>query len=73
MRVVEINTTAWSDENLFIITNLTDKQIEKVIEPIVSEERENEKEYDNDDLLSALKKAYPKKVIMDGEADYLSF
>ena len=74
MRVVEINTTAYSDENLFIITDLTDDEIEAVIEPLVLAERNggDDDEYDNEMLFAELKKAYPNNVIFDGESHYLS-
>jgi len=72
MRVVEINTTAYSDENLFIITDLTDDEIEAVIEPLVLAERNGGDEYDNEMLFAELKKAYPNNVIFEGESHYLS-
>ena len=72
MRVVEINTTAYSDENLFIITDLTNDEIEAVIEPIVLAKRNGGDEYDNEMLFAELKEAYPNNVIFDGESDYLS-
>lgn len=74
MRVVEINTTAYSDENLFIITDLTNDEIEAVIEPLVLAERNggDDDEYDNEMLFDALKKAYPNNVIFEGESHYLS-
>jgi hypothetical protein len=73
MRVVEINTTAYSDENLFIITDLTNDEIEAVIEPLVLAERNGGDEYDNEMLFAELKKAYPNNVIFEGESHYLSF
>ena len=73
MRVVEINTTASSDENLFIITDLTNDEIEAVIEPLVLAERNGGDEYDNEMLFAELKKAYPNNVIFEGESHYLSF
>ena len=72
MRVVEINTTAYSDENLFIITDLTNDEIEAVIEPLVLAERNGDDEYDNEMLFAELKKAYPNNVILEGESHYLS-
>jgi hypothetical protein len=72
MRVVEINTTAYSDENLFIITDLTNDEIEAVIEPLVLAERNGGDEYDNEMLFAELKKAYPNNVIFEGESHYLS-
>lgn len=72
MRVVEINTTAYNDENLFIITDLTDNQIISVLHPIIEAERDGGEEYDNDMLILALEKAYPSKTIIAEEPHYLS-
>ena len=44
LRVIEINTTAWEEENFYLLTTLSDEQITKVITPIVMNERELEKE-----------------------------
>jgi hypothetical protein len=63
MRVVRINTTAWSEEDFYLETDLTIEQIEAVIKPIVLEERNNGKEYDNYTLTQALDKAYPNNDI----------
>jgi hypothetical protein len=50
IRLVEINTTAWREENIILVTDLTDEQIQKVITPIVLKERNSNEEYDNDTL-----------------------
>ena len=63
LRLVNINTTAYSEENFSLITNLTDEQIREVLEPIVEMERENGEEYDNDGLLGALLIVYPDNYI----------
>jgi len=77
MRVVEINTTAYSDENLFIITDLTNDEIKAVIEPIVLAKRNggDEDKYDNEAhllFIYALREAYPNNIIYDGDSHYLS-
>ena len=63
MRIVKISTTAWLEEDFLLLTDLTDEQIIKVIEPLVLAERENpdneENYYDNDVLVAALNEAYP--------------
>jgi hypothetical protein len=64
LRLVEINTTAFDEENLLIVTNLTDGQIKKVIRPIVMSERIGDDFYNNDELLTALLNAYPDKTIV---------
>ena len=61
MKAFEINTTAWDEENFVILTDLTEIQIKKVIEPIVNREREYGEEYTNDTLIDALLDAYPEK------------
>jgi hypothetical protein len=58
LRLVVINTTAFSEENLTIITDLTDEQILDVLTPIVEVERNGGDEYYNDDLVTALHDNY---------------
>ena len=73
LRLVIINTTAFSEEDFSLITDLTDDEIEKVIEPLVLAEREGDGEYDNDELVSALELKYPKNYIqMVVDADYIT-
>jgi hypothetical protein len=65
IRVVEINTTAFEEENFVLVTDLSDEQIEEVIRPIVLAER-NEIDivyYDNETLVSALLEKYPNNFI----------
>ena len=63
MRVIRINTTAFEEEDFFLLTTLTDQEISDVVLPIVNTEREGEVYYDNDDLVSALKEKYPSESI----------
>ncbi len=69
IRVVEINTTAFEEENFVLVTDLTDEQIEEVIRPIVLGERnqiendDNDVFYDNETLVSALLEKYPNNFI----------
>jgi hypothetical protein len=59
MRVIRINTTAWTEEDFYLVTTLDDDQIIEVINPIVQAERDNNDFYDNDTLFEALKEKYP--------------
>jgi hypothetical protein len=63
IRVVEINTTAYEEENFSIITNLSDDEIINAINPIVQKERKvndiEEFSYENEDLINALMMYYP--------------
>ena len=68
IRVVEINTTAFEEENFILVTDLTDKQIEEVIRPIVLAERnqiDNDDDvfYDNETLVSELLEKYPSNLV----------
>ena len=62
MRIVEISTTAYDEENFLIITDLTDEEITVVLKPIIDKERDDCEDYDNLDLLDALIKAYPERL-----------
>ena len=42
--IYQINTTAWDEEDFLLLTSLTPDQITNVIQPIVDNERELEKE-----------------------------
>lgn len=63
IRVVEISTTAYEEENFSIITNLSDNEIINAINPIVQKERKvnncEEFFYENEDLINALMMYYP--------------
>lgn len=63
MQVFRVNTTAYKEEDFFILTTLTEEEIVEVIKPIVQEERFGRDEYENDDLINALQKRYPRKKI----------
>lgn len=76
IRLIEINTTAFEDENFYLITDLSDRQVENVLTPIIENERENENDYDNDYLLDELIKNYPKNIIIQytkDSIDYINF
>jgi len=54
LKLVIVNTTAYLEENMTIVTDLSNEQIIEVITPIVHAERNDEKNYTNEDLLEAL-------------------
>ena len=64
MDVLRINTTAFQEEDFHLLTTLTDKQIRKVIKPIVMRERKGGDVYDNDELVTALRREYPNEVVL---------
>jgi hypothetical protein len=74
MRIVRINTTAWLEEDFYLVTTLDDQDIVEVIQPLVNAERDGEGEYDNKTIFKALKSRYPTRYIeMYTEADELIF
>jgi hypothetical protein len=63
MDIFRINTTAFVEEDIFLLTNLSREQIEEVVTPIVLIERNEGEEYNNDDLVSALQITYPNAIV----------
>ena len=63
MNVFRVNTTGYQEEDFHLMTELTEQEIADVITPIVVRERDGYEEYDNELLVDALKKKYPRKVI----------
>ena len=74
MRVIRINTSAWTEQDFYLVTTLDDQDIVEVITPLVNAERDGEEYYDNDSLLQALKDRFPcDHVDMYTEFDKLTF
>lgn len=68
MKLFRINTTAFKEEDFYIMTDLTPNEITEVINPLVETERDGGEEYDNEMLYDALLKRYPdNKIIMPQE------
>lgn len=59
MEFFRINTTAYDEEDFFLLTDLTEQEIAEVVTPIVELERNEVQEYDNDMLVESLELAYP--------------
>jgi hypothetical protein len=74
-RIVEVSQNSWEEENLLLLTTLTDEQITKVLAPLLEEERNSEDGeviYANDDLASKLSETYPDEIVyLYSEPDYL--
>lgn len=72
MKLYRINTTAF-EEDLLIITDLTEEDITEVVNPLVNAERDGYEEYDNEILYNALIKRYPHNVIILAEEETLNY
>ena len=76
IRIVEVSQNSWAEENLTLLTTLTDEQIEIVLSPLIEEERESEDGeviYANDDMAQILSDKYPDDiVVLYAEFDYLT-
>lgn len=69
LNLFKVNTTAYEEEDFILLTTLTEEQVIEVISPIVNDERENNVVYDNDILVEALTKAYPKAILLQYTMD----
>jgi len=63
MKIFRVNTTAYKEEDFYLQTDLEEQDIVEVIMPIVNAERDGYEVYDNETLLDALVKRYPRKKI----------
>jgi hypothetical protein len=76
IRVVDVAQNSWDEENLLLLTTLTDEQIKIVLNPLLEEERDCEDGsviYANEDMASILSEKYPNDiVILYAEPDYLT-
>lgn len=74
MKLYRVNTTAYEEEDFFLLTDLSEQDITEVVHPIVMAERDGEEEYDNESILKALKKRYPNQtIIIVDEPEYLQY
>lgn len=63
MNIFRISTTAYEEEDFYLHTEIDEVDIVEVVTPIVNAERDGYEEYDNEMILDALKKRYPRKKI----------
>ena len=64
MRLININTTAFEEEDFLLLTDLNDDELYEVIMPMVNAERDGEDEYDNEMIYDALRKRYPINLVV---------
>jgi hypothetical protein len=76
IRVVDVAQNSWDEENLLLLTTLSDEQIEIVLNPLLEEERNCEDGsviYANDDMACILSDKYPNDiVVLYAVPDYLT-
>ena len=72
MNLFRINTTAFDEEDFLLMTDLSESQVYKIIEPIVLAERDGGKEYDNSMLVEALVVAYPNATVREFDEDTIT-
>lgn len=60
MELYQIKTTAYSEEDMLLITDAPYEEIEKVLEPMVIAERRDKAWYDHSDYMIALAEALPQ-------------
>ncbi len=67
IRIVNVAQNSWEEENLLLLTTLTDEEIEAILKPLLKEEREDESGeiiYSNEDMASILKEKYPNDIVI---------
>lgn len=73
INIIRVNTTAYEEEDFYLLTDLTEEEVTDVITPIVLNERCCDQEYHNEDLYDALVQRYPKAfIVMKTEIDEIS-
>lgn len=63
MNIFKINTTAFNEEDFYLMTTLSEEDIIEVINPLINASRDGYEEYDNDTLVSALQSRFPSDII----------
>ena len=63
LNVFRVKTTAYEEEDFFLQTELDEADIIEVVNPIVMAERDGYEVYDNESILIALERRYPRKII----------
>lgn len=71
MNYIEINTTAYSEENLIIATDLTNEDIKAVLLPYLDKARKLGIDYMNEDLVELLIETYPLNFVELVSTEYL--
>jgi len=67
IRIVNVSQNSWQDENLLLLTTLTNEQIETTLNPLINEERQDksgEVIYSNDDMANILSKKYSDDIVV---------
>ena len=71
--VFELNTTAYEEENILILTNININVLEKEITKLITRYRKEEiDEYINEDIIIYINKLYPNCIFEEYHIEYLS-
>lgn len=71
--VLEINTTAYEEENFYVITNINENKLNDSLNIIIEKLREEtNNEYINEDITNEVNKLYPFNLFSEITIDYIS-
>jgi hypothetical protein len=74
MNLIEIQTTAYDEENFILVTDLTSEEIEKVIAPMKEEEYTTDGIfYSNEDYATKLSETYPNNNVIFYTKDTIDY
>ena len=64
INIIRIKTNSWKEEDFLLMTDLSETQIKKVIQPMVDKERNSDGDsyYTNDEYVDALTREYPDNI-----------
>jgi hypothetical protein len=64
MELYSINTTAYPEEDMLLISDAPSELIEKALEPMVYEEKRGKAFYDHDEYMAKLKAELPQYTLI---------
>lgn len=71
--VFELNTTAYEEENILILTNININVLKKEITKLITRYRKEEiDDYINEDIIIYINKHYPNYIFEQYQIEYLS-
>lgn len=75
MILYRINATAYEEDDFFLLTDISEKDVDEVIKPLIlGQKRDGLDEYDAESMHKVLMKKYPtKKITLIKECQVLSY
>ena len=73
MNIIEINTTAYNEENFYVATDINTEELSYMLPIIINKLRKDtDNEYINEDIITEVNNKYPYNTFNQIEIEYLS-